>query len=153
VRTLLVCLLALGPLAAQSLPFAEPLVPVANNLLPSRDYAAIHPVSNVLPREIVERPRGRNLFAISVVTLLAATAADFATSWGRRELNPMLNGGGAMFGGHAAAVKAGTVGVSLTLQWLTLRHNPNAYRGLAYTNFAVAGAMGGVAAHNASLPR
>ncbi len=100
------------------------------------------------PREQVPAIR---LYRWSVVSMLAANAADAATSWTNREANPFVAGTTTHFGVTSFAIKSGFVGASLLLQHLALRHNPQAAKRLAWMNFVSAGVLGGVAAHNASL--
>lgn len=158
-KTLLVCSLFVCPLLAQPpLPTGDSVTPgasllAAHRLLPPQDLRGVRPVPYPLPHEIREAPRGRGLFAASVAALAAANAADLATSWGRNEANPFLASSNARFGPQSAALKAGFTGVSLVIQWFALRHNPRLHRGLAYTNFAVAGGISAVAIRNTSVPR
>ncbi len=97
-----------------------------------------------------ERP-GLNLYRWSVASVLAANAADVATSWSSSEANPVVAGGGGQFGATSIAIKSGLVGTSLLIQHFTLRHRPDLYRRMAWMNFITTGVLGGVAAHNASL--
>ena len=93
----------------------------------------------------------RTLYRWSVATVLAANAADVASSWKNREANPFVAGPTAQFGVTSFAIKSGFVGASLVMQHFVLRHRPDLQKRLAWMNFVTAGALGGVAAHNASL--
>ena len=97
-----------------------------------------------------ERP-GRTVYYWSVATVVAASAADAASSWSGREANPVLAGPAAQFGVGSVAVKSGLVGASLLLQHVALHHNPGLYKRLAWMNFATAGVLGGVTAHNVGV--
>ena len=98
---------------------------------------------------VQEKPRTPSkLYRWSVVALLAANAADAGTSWGRQELNPMLARSGGTFGWQSAAIKSGLTGGLLLFQHVARRRHPELDRSMAYTNFAAAGALAGVAARN-----
>lgn len=83
--------------------------------------------------------------------MVAANAADVATSWHQAEANPFVKGSQSSFGTTSLALKSGFVGVSLLLQHTALRHRPDLYKRLAWVNFMTSGALGAVAAHNSSL--
>jgi len=97
-----------------------------------------------------ERP-GRTVYYWSVATVVAASAADAASSWSGREANPVLAGPAAQFGVGSVALKSGLVGAPLLLQHVALHHNPGLYKRLAWMNFATSGILGGVTAHNMSV--
>ena len=97
-----------------------------------------------------ERP-GRTVYYWSVATVVAAGAADAVSSWSGREANPVLAGPGAQFGVGSVALKSGLVGASLLLQNVALHHHPGLYKRLAWMNFATAGVLGGVTAHNVGV--
>ena len=94
-----------------------------------------------------ERP-GRTLYYWSVATVVAASAADAASSWSGREANPVLAGPAAQFGVGSVALKSGLVRASLLLQHVALHHHPGLYKRLAWMNFATSGVLGGVTVHN-----
>lgn len=157
-KILFVCLLIVCPAIAQSwearpAPRADAPVLAENRITAPQEMFAVRPVPYSMPREVPETPRGRGLFAASVAALAAANVADLATSWGRREGNPLIASPNARFGPQSALLKTGFTGVSLAIQWVALRRNPRIYRSLAYTNFAIAGGMSAVAVRNASVPR
>jgi hypothetical protein len=116
-------------------------------------HAADPPVPERLPATVV-RPetakyrRDLNLWKISAATLLAGNAMDATSSWGKRELNPMLSGSGGTFGKEGALLKLGVAGGVVAVEYLVLRHRPSHSfaRALAWINFgdaAVSGAMAG----------
>jgi len=97
----------------------------------------------------------RNLWRVSVTTLAAANALDVQSSWGKHELNATLAGPAGNFGQQGALLKLGFQGGLLGVEYLLTRRHPSArlYRALSIINFGAAGAVGGVAAHNYTVPR
>jgi len=91
---------------------------------------------------------GRHLYRWSIAAVVAANAADVATSWSQQEANPVIARGGAEFGATSMAIKTGFVAASLVIQHVALRHRPDLYRKLAWLNFGTAGVLGGVANYN-----
>ena len=164
-KSLLLSLLFVCPLVAQTQLSALRAIPgmlseestvtaaAALPLIPHREIAPVLASRYSLPRETPSYSRDRSLFMASVAALAAANAADLATSWGRREGNPFLASSNSQFGPQSAALKGAFTGVSLVIQWFALRHNPRLYRGLAWTNFTLAGGISAVAIRNTTVPR
>lgn len=90
----------------------------------------------------------RKLWRWSAVALAAATAADSHSSYGMRELNPLLRGSGKRFDAGSAALKAGAVGAFLLGQRLFHRGRPGQMKSWAALNFSMAATTGAFAAHN-----
>lgn len=84
------------------------------------------------------------LYKVSVVSVIAANGADVATSYGRRELNPLM---GNTFGMTSVGIKAGMTGGILTTQHFGLRHSKHK-KIYALMNFGTTGVLGFVAYHN-----
>jgi hypothetical protein len=93
-------------------------------------------------------PPGRTLYRWSIAAVVAANAADVASSWSQQEANPVIAGGGAQFGASSMAIKTGFVAASLVIQHVALRHRPDLYKKLSWLNFGTAGVLGGVANYN-----
>ena len=93
------------------------------------------------------------LWKWSVVAVAASTAADCHSSFGMRELNPMLRGPGSRFGVQSALLKAGAVGVILLGQKLFLPGRSGRMKGWATLNFSMAATTGAFAVHNYSIRR
>ena len=91
---------------------------------------------------------GRNLYRWSIAAVVAANAADVASSWSKQEANPVIGGGGAQFGASSMAIKTGFVAASLVIQHVALRHRPDLYKKLSWLNFGTAGVLGGVSNYN-----
>ena len=94
---------------------------------------------------------GRNVYRWSVAAVVAANAADAATSWKAQEANPFVAGTGTQFGAASLAMKSGFVAASLWIQHIVLRHRPDWYKRMAWMNVVTAGVLGQVARHNMSL--
>jgi hypothetical protein len=88
----------------------------------------------------------------SVVALVGATSFDAASSWGKHELNPVLQSRGATFGAQGTLIKAGIAGVTVGLQ-IALRHHPAMLKAASVLNFVQAGVYTGVGVHNLGFPR
>jgi len=89
----------------------------------------------------------------SVGGVVAANTADVWSSWGYRELNPLLRSGNGTFGGRGLAIKSAFVGGVLLYQWLKIRKHPSAKRRFAKVNWITTGAIGGLAAGNFTVRR
>lgn len=86
------------------------------------------------------------VYKISFATLAGATAADFATSVGKRELNPVLAGRNGQFSiGKGIALKSVGLGTSFVLGKTLFRKRPKL---AAIVNFAASGAFTYVAYRN-----
>lgn len=86
-----------------------------------------------------------NLWKWSVSTLISANALDVASSYGLKEGNPLL---GTRFNGRSLAIKSGLTAGQLVAQYFVLRKHPERRRTAAIVNFAIAGGLGIVSAHN-----
>ncbi len=96
----------------------------------------------------LERKGWSKLWWASVAAVVAGSALDAHSSWGRQELNPVLRGANGEFGMKAVAIKAAIAGGVVGAQYLMLRKNPHAARYAAIANFGMAGVFGGVAVYN-----
>lgn len=93
----------------------------------------------------------KKLWRISGAVLGAVTIADMQSSYGRREMNPLLQSSTGRFGGQGVAIKGAIVGATLGTQWFLLKRNPQAAGYAASTNFAIAAATGAVVVRNHML--
>jgi hypothetical protein len=99
-------------------------------------------------------PQHKALWKASIVALVAASAVDAHSSWGKVEANPLLANGNGRFGLQSLALKGAITGGALGAQWLFLRHNGSngatakGRRVATVANFALAGIYARVAAHN-----
>ena len=117
------------------------------------------------PLAVVERPtaithsqvgaRDGRLWRFSLAGLAAANAMDIGSSWGKRELNGMLQSPNGTFGSRGAALKLSFQGALVGSELLMLRHDRGGSRRrlAAWINLAATAAIVGVAAHNSRIPR
>jgi len=129
----------------------------ADASLPAPAYA-LHPAAeNALrgPREYPRQsePKWRRQWAISLAPLVASQSLDAASSYGMRELNPLLASPNGGFGMKATGVKFGVIGVLAGTEYLLVRKYPRSAKFFAIVNWTTAGATTGLAVHNYRLPR
>lgn len=95
----------------------------------------------------------KRLWKASVVAVAAGSAVDIDSSLGKHEENGLLANRQGMFSAQGVGLKLAIAGVAIGTQHYLLRRHPAAagYKTGALINFAVAGTLGGVAAHNYSL--
>jgi hypothetical protein len=89
---------------------------------------------------------------ISLAPLTASQSLDAASSWGLRELNPVLAGPEGRFGVKAASVKFGVVGALVCAEFLLVKKFPASAKFFTAVNYATTGVTTGLAAHNYALP-
>lgn len=101
-----------------------------------------------------DRARGswRKKWAISLAPLLVSESLDAASSYGLRELNPMLAQPDGRFGMKAAGIKFGVVGGLIGVEYLLVRKYPRSAKFFTVINWTTAGATTGLAIHNYTLP-
>jgi len=80
--------------------------------------------------------------------LIGAVTADVVSSWGGRELNPLLRSSNGNFGMRGAAVKYGTLGAALLTLRLTKKENEKA---VIFGQIASAGFLTGIAVRNTRI--
>lgn len=90
-------------------------------------------------------------WAISLVPLLASEGLDAASSYGMRELNPLLAGSDGGFGTKATAIKFGVIGTLAGAEYLVIRSHPASAKFFTIVNWVTAGATTGLAVHNYRL--
>jgi hypothetical protein len=95
------------------------------------------------------------LWQASITALTAANVMDVHSSWGKHELNSTLAGQSGNFGKEGALIKLGFQGGLIGFEYLITRGHPShkLYRVLSVVNFGVSATIGGVAAHNYTVPR
>ena len=92
-------------------------------------------------------------WAISLAPLFASESLDAASSYGMRELNPVLASPDGGFGGKATGVKFGVIGALTGVEYILIRKYPRSAKFFSIVNWTTAGATTGLAAHNFRLPR
>lgn len=92
----------------------------------------------------------RRLWKWSVAALVAATAADAATSMNNSEANPLLRSSNRRFGARGLLLKSGLAAGTVTFEFHFAKRT-NGYKRFAILNFIQAGAFSAIAAHNAHV--
>ena len=105
------------------------------------------------PNALADDPGGKwvkRFWRASIAAVAAGSAADLHSSLGRHEVNGILANRQGMFSAQGIGIKLAIAGAAVGTQHYLLHRNPtaNGYKTGMLINFAVAGALGGVAAHN-----
>jgi hypothetical protein len=132
-----------------------PGVILAQNELPAQPVESAILDNHTLLRAIrPDNPRS-TAWKISVGALVAANVADVASSWGKKELNPLLSGPGETFGARSVLIKAAIVGSVIGMEYLATRgHNrKGSSRMMTILNFVNASGFAGLAARNFQISR
>ena len=92
----------------------------------------------------------RRFWKASVAAVAAGSIVDIQSSLGKHETNGLLANQQGIFSMQGIGLKLAIAGAAIGTQHYLLRRHPAAsgYRTGALINFAVAGALGGVAIHN-----
>ncbi len=92
----------------------------------------------------------KRLWLGSIAAVVAGSAVDLHSSMGKHETNGILANHQGMFTMQGVGIKLAIAGAAIGTQHFILHKNPtaSAYKTGTLINFAVAGALGGVAAHN-----
>jgi hypothetical protein len=95
----------------------------------------------------------KRLWRASIAAVIAGSAVDVHSSLGRHETNSLLANRHGVFSAQGIAVKLAIAGAAVGTQHYLLHKHPtvSAYKVGTILNFSVAGALGGVAAHNYSV--
>ena len=122
--------------------------------------AAVLPVEISKPRVTVadsidradrDRAAAMKSWKISLLPLVGSQALDVASSYGMRELNPLLadpNGG---FGMKATSLKLGVTGAVIGVEYLIVRKYPRSARVISKLNWSTAIVTTGFAVHNYAI--
>lgn len=87
----------------------------------------------------------------SLAPLVASQALDAASSYGYRELNPMLADSNGNFGMRSTVIKFAVVGALIGVEYLLVRKSPQTGKLLAILNWSGAAVTTGFAVHNYSV--
>jgi len=102
-------------------------------------------------QRIGQDSRWHRQWAISLAPLFASEALDAASSYGLRELNPLLAGSDGGFGMKATTIKFGVIGALAGAEYLVVRKHPASAKFFTIVNWVTAGATTGLAVHNFGL--
>jgi hypothetical protein len=84
----------------------------------------------------------------SLIPLLASQSLDAASSYGYRELNPLLADPNGAFGVRATTVKFSVVGALIGVEYILAKKSPQAARLFTKLNWSTAAVTTGLAVHN-----
>jgi hypothetical protein len=87
----------------------------------------------------------------SLIPMVAAQGLDIASSYGMRELNPLLAGADGRFGGKAAGIKVGTTTAVVGIEYLIMKKWPGTARMFSKLNWGSGALTGAIAAHNFAI--
>jgi len=141
------------------------LVPVATAIIvpsnPPIFPPSQRPVGQLSGSEFVAAPsalervghdaRWRRQWTISLAPLFASQALDAASSYGMRELNPLLAGSNGGFGMKATTIKFGVVGALAGAEYFIVRKHPASAKFFTIVNWVTAGGTTGLAVRNYGL--
>jgi hypothetical protein len=107
--------------------------------------------SVILTAESHAQKRAYRNWKLSLVPVFASQTLDVASSYGMRELNPMLADANGRFGGQGAAIKLGTTAAIVAVEYLIVHRHPNAARVFSKLNWAGSAVTTGLAVHNYAI--
>jgi hypothetical protein len=87
----------------------------------------------------------------SLAPVFASQALDVTSSYGMRELNPMLASSDGRFGAKGAGIKLGATAGLLGVEYLLVRKYPRSARVFTKINWSVSIVTTGFAAHNFAI--
>ncbi len=129
--------------------FAALLIATLSPALRAADHS--FPFATESVDEIAARAKAMHGWEISLAPLVASQALDVASSWGMRELNPILaqpNGG---FGAKSAVLKFGVTGALIGVESMLAKRSPRAARLFEKLNWTGAAVTTGLAIHNYAI--
>lgn len=88
---------------------------------------------------------------ISLAPLVASQALDVSSSYGMRELNPLLASANGGFEMKGAAIKLGVTGAVVGVEYLIVRKYPRSARVISRLNWATGIVTTGFAVHNYAI--
>jgi hypothetical protein len=87
----------------------------------------------------------------SLIPLAAAHALDMASSYGMRELNPVLAGQDGRFGARSMAIKGGIAAAIVGVEYLLVKKYPRTATVLSKLNWSSSVVTGAFAVHNYAI--
>jgi hypothetical protein len=112
--------------------------------------AADLPVTRVSPEESA-RSAALQSWKISLAPLVGSQALDASSSYGMRELNPVLASANGGFEKKGAAIKLGVTGAVVGIEYLVIRRFPRSARTIAKMNWTTGIVTTGFAIHNYAI--
>jgi hypothetical protein len=128
-------------------------VPLLAFVLAAAAFGADLPMVPAARQSVDESARSTALrsWKWSLVPLVASQSLDVASSYGLRELNPLIANSNGAFGAGSVAMKAGITGAIIGVEYLIVRSHPRAAKVLSIMNWSSAAITTGVAVHNYTL--
>jgi len=111
----------------------------------------LFPVHERSAESMVRDAHSFRAWKISLAPVIAGQALDAGSSYGMRELNPMLAGADGRFGMKATGIKIGGYAAILGLEYLLIRKHPGSARIFSKLNWSVGIVTSGFAAHNFAI--
>ena len=112
--------------------------------------AADLPASHLLIEETT-RAAALKSWKISLVPLIGSQALDTASSYGMRELNPLLAGPNGGFETKAVSIKLGVTAAVVGVEYLIVRRFPRSARTISKLNWTTGIVTTGFAVHNYAI--
>lgn len=139
----------LTPAFAQSgPPLLAGLPPLRTQLaLGQRAAAAPPPVAALRPEATPQQRAWKR----SLIALAASQSLDAVSSYGMRELNPLMASPDGRFGAKAVSIKAGATAAIVLAEHLIVQKHPAAARLFSHMNWSNAVLTTAVAAHNFAI--
>ena len=100
---------------------------------------------------IADESKGRRAWKRSLLAVAASQALDVASSYGLRELNPLLASSDGRFGGKAMSIKLGATGAIVALEYVLVKKYPKSARIFSKLNWASSVVTTGFAIHNYAI--
>ena len=120
----------------------------AEALLPLRQS----PLGGFHPLLAPDESKWQKRWAVSLAPLAVSQSLDAASSYGRRELNPLLASSNGGFGMRAAGIKFGVTSALAGVEYFLVRKYPRSAKFFTIVNWTAAGATSALAVHNFRLP-
>jgi len=89
------------------------------------------------------------VWRVTQAALVASTAADVVSSYGKSELDPVLGRG--RYGMRQASLEFGITGAMIAVQEIAVHHKPFLAKRMAIVNLVRGGLFTGLAVHNERL--
>ena len=96
---------------------------------------------------------GKVLYRSGQVALVVAHSFDVKSSWGKHELNPLLQSPGQTYGARGASIEIGVVAAALVAGELITRKHPKLDLYVGIADFAAAGVESVVVVNNLHYPQ
>src|SRR5437016_4603175 len=137
VLTLITLSAAMLPLTLAAEPAASEtfLIPMPETSIAGLSRAAVErPYTYTL--RTPEQQAAYNAWKISLLAVASSQALDVVSSYGMREMNPLLADGTGRFGMKATGIKLSTTAAILAAQYWMVNRRPSRARRMALLNFA-----------------